>query len=174
MRFERGTREMEVFQGTEQKDSRGLVGKRIKNYRIDRFLGQNSLTGVYKATELPLERTVALKVMHPNLASQDALKQRFLQEARMLSRLDHPNIVHVLSYDNVDNELFMVMELITGASLRQYINRLKGQNKQIDLAEVVGLAVQLADGTPSAATAPAAPSLRNARRSIVCVMAASP
>ncbi len=146
MKFERGTREIEMLQGTGLKDSRGLVGKRIKNYRIDRFLGQNSMTGVYKATELPLERTVALKIMHPNLASEDALKQRFLQEARMLSRLDHPNIVHVLSYDNVDNELFMVMELITGSSLRQYINRLKEQNKQIDLSEVVSLTVQLADG----------------------------
>jgi len=146
MKFERGTRELEVFQRTDQKDSRGLVGKRIKNYRIDRFIGQNSMTGVYKATELPLERAVALKIMHPNLAQQDVLKQRFLQEARMLSRLDHPNIVHVLSYDNVDNELFMVMELITGNSLRQYINRLKEQNKQIDLSEVVSLTVQLADG----------------------------
>ncbi|MEP6984596.1 MAG: FHA domain-containing protein, partial [Chloroflexota bacterium] len=146
MKFERGTRELDVFQGAERKDSRGLVGKRIKNYRIDRFIGQNSMTGVYKATELPLERPVALKIMHPNLASQDTLKQRFLQEARMLSRLDHPNIVHVLSYDNVDNELFMVMELITGNSLRQYVNRLKEQNKQIDLSEVISLTVQLADG----------------------------
>ncbi len=146
MKFERGTRELDVFQGPEGKDTRGLVGKRIKNYRIDRFIGQNSMTSVYKATELPLERPVALKVMHPNLASQDALKQRFLQEARMLSRLDHPNIVRVLSYDNVDNELFMVMELITGNSLRQYVNRLKEQNKQIDLSEVVSLTVQLADG----------------------------
>ncbi|MCA0457950.1 MAG: protein kinase [Chloroflexi bacterium] len=146
MKFERGSRELDVFQGPEQKDSRGLVGKRIKNYRIDRFIGQNSMTGVYKATELPLERAVALKVMHPNLASQDALKQRFLQESRMLSRLDHPNIVHVLSYDNVDNELFMVMELITGISLRQYMNRLREQNKQVDLSEVVSLTVQLADG----------------------------
>jgi len=146
MKFERGSREFDIFPSADVKDSRGLVGKRIKNYRIDRFIGQNNMTGVYKATELPLERPVALKIMHPNLASQDALKQRFLQEARMLSRLDHPNIVHVLSYDNVDNELFMVMELITGNSLRLYANRLKEQNKQLDLAEIINLTVQIADG----------------------------
>jgi len=147
MKFERGNRAFDPFAAASaQKDSRGLVGKRIKNYRIDRFIGQGQMSSVYKATELPLDRPVALKIVHPNLATEEALKQRFLQEARMLSRLDHPNIVRVLSYDNVDNELFMVMELITGSSLRAYLRQMQGEGRQTPLNEVVSMIAQMADG----------------------------
>ena len=104
------------------------------------------MSSVYKATELPLDRPVALKIVHPNLAAEEALKQRFLQEARMLSRLDHPNIVRVLSYDNVDNELFMVMELITGSSLRAYLNQTYADGKQVSLTDIVSMIGQMADG----------------------------
>ena len=146
LKFERGNHLLNAINADVGKDSRRLVGKRIKNFRIDRFLGQNDLAAVYKATELPLDREVALKIMHPNLAAEETYKQRFLQDARVLSRLEHPNIVRVLSYDSVDNELFMVMELITGNSLRAYINQLKGANKQMSLSEAVYLMIQIAEG----------------------------
>ncbi len=145
--FQRGS---EVFAdgdlGAVAGDPRRLVGSRIKNFRLDRFLGQNSLTSVYKATELPLDRVVALKIMHPNLAAEEPRKQRFLQEARMLSRLDHPNVVRVLSYDNVDNELFMVMEFVAGISIRKYIRDFASQGRLAPVSEVLSILTQLADG----------------------------
>ncbi|MCU0474882.1 MAG: protein kinase [Anaerolineae bacterium] len=144
--FQRGSEVFEAGDLAAARDPRNLVGSRIKNFRIDRFVGQNSLTGVYKATELPLDRVVALKIMHPNLASEEPRKQRFLQEARMLSRLEHPNIVRVLSYDNVNNELFMVMEFIAGVSIRKYLRDLGQQGRLPALDEALSIVVQIADG----------------------------
>ena len=50
-------------------------------------------------------------------------QQRFLQEARAIDRLDHPNIVHVLNVSYIEGELCIVMELVTGGSLRDYMKR---------------------------------------------------
>jgi serine/threonine protein kinase len=146
MKFEQGNRGYSPFAVGSLDDSRGLIGLTIKDFSIDRFLGQNSITAVYKATELSLNRPVALKIMHPNLAAQPAMKQRFLQEARAASRLDHPNIVRVLSYDDIENELFMVMELILGGSLRVYLNQLKEQSRHVDFAEAIDMSIQMSDG----------------------------
>lgn len=146
VKFEQGNRIFDPLSIGSERDQRHLVGTRIKNYRIDRFVGQNNLAAVYKATELPLDRVVALKIMHPNLAADDARKQRFLQEARMLSRLDHPNIVRVLSYDNVDNELFMVQEFVAGNSMRRYIVETRQSGKQISVRDAVQMVMQIADG----------------------------
>lgn len=146
VKFEHGNRIVDPLSIGTDRDQRHLVGTRIKNYRIDRFIGQNNIAAVYKATELPLDRVVGMKIMHPNLAAEEARKQRFLQESRMLSRLDHPNIVRVLSYDNVDNELFMVMEFITGPSLRKNINEMKSGNRQFPIKDALNLIIQIADG----------------------------
>ncbi len=146
VKFEAGNRILEPISIGGGNDSRRLVGKRIKNFRIDRFIGQNDMSSVYKATELPLNREVALNIMHPNLAAEEIYKQRFLQDARMLSRLEHPNVVRIFSYDNVDNELFMVVELVQGNTIRAYLNQLKASNKQMSVSEAASLMIQLAEG----------------------------
>ncbi|GAB1420215.1 hypothetical protein MASR2M15_03040 [Anaerolineales bacterium] len=127
-------------------DKRGLVGRSLAEYRIDRFIGDNPLASVYKASDLQLNREVALRILSPQWAMESAMRQRFLEEARILSRLDHPNIVRVYSYNNVENELFMVMELITGGSLRDFLRGIYSQNYQLDLDIALGLVIQLANG----------------------------
>lgn len=146
VKFQRGNEVFDAGSLTAASDPRGLVGARIKNFRIDRYIGQNDLTTVYKATELPLDRVVAVKIMHPNLAAEEPRKQRFLQEARMLSKLDHPNIVRVLSYDNVNNELFMVMEFVPGSSIRKYIRDMAHQARLAPIGECLSIVGQIADG----------------------------
>ncbi len=146
VKFQRGNEIFDAGSLNVASDPRNLVGSRIKNFRIDRYIGQNNLTSVYKATELPLDRVVALKVMHPNLAAEEPRKQRFLQESRMLSRLDHPNIVRVLSYDNVNNELFMVMEFVPGSSIRKYIGDMAKDGRLAPLGECLSILIQIADG----------------------------
>jgi serine/threonine protein kinase len=146
MSFEQGTRMFDPLIGGMLEDTRALVGTIIKNYRIDRYLGQGSLASVYKATETPLDRPVALKIMHPHLVIQPVMKQRFLQEARTASRLDHPNVVRVLSFDDIDNEVFMVMELIPGGSLRVFLNKLHDVGKRVELEQVVDMSIQMANG----------------------------
>ncbi|MFN8529062.1 MAG: protein kinase [Anaerolineae bacterium] len=124
---------------------RGLVGKTFQYYRMDRFLGQGGMASVYAATDLRLQRPVAIKVMHPQYASQDLFRQRFMQEARAIAALDHSNIVRVLSFDTVEGELFIVMELITGGSLREFIKTAQQNNRFIELDQVLDLTIQMAD-----------------------------
>ncbi len=124
---------------------KGMIGKIIENYRIELVLGQGGMAAVYKATDIKLQRPVAIKIMHPHLASQTSFQQRFLQEARAAASLDHDNIVKVLSFNNIEGELFLVMELITGGNLRQYIKRLNEGAQFIDYPEAIEVTRQLAE-----------------------------
>lgn len=143
LKFEKGVKLIDP--GTLQ-DNRGLIGKTVGNYRIDRYIGQSAISAVYKATDLQLNRDVSLRILDPQLAIDNSQRQRFLEEARILSRLDHPNIVKVMSYNRADNEVFMVMELITGGSLRAVINGYIDRGAQMELRDAVDLVIQLANG----------------------------
>jgi serine/threonine-protein kinase len=123
----------------------GLVGKTIAHFRIDRLLGQGGMGSVYQATDVNLERQVALKVMHPHLSAQEPFQKRFLQEARAAASLDHPGLVRVLSFDLVDGQLILVMEFVTGGSLRDYLNRLAEEGKTVEMPEAISYSRQIAD-----------------------------
>ncbi len=123
----------------------GMIGRTIEHYRIDLMLGQGGMAGVYRATDLRLQRQVAIKIMHPHLAAHSSFQQRFLQEARASARLDHPNIIRVLTFNNLSGDLFLVMELITGGSMRQYVKRLSEEARFIDYPEAIEVVRQLAE-----------------------------
>lgn len=146
VKFERGSGGLDAFDdGQYLQDSYDRIGKTIKTYRIDRFIGEGPVAAVYKATDLELERSVALRILHPNLASEETIRRRFAQIARSLARLDHPGVVQILSFDTFDNETFMVMELVEGGSLRSYLDRLKQQNRNMELEEAVNMGIKMAD-----------------------------
>ncbi len=123
----------------------GLVGRTIDHYRIEKLLGQGGMGSVFQAADLHLQRPVALKVMHAHLAARQEFQQRFLQEARAAAKLDHPSIVRVHTFGLEQGLLFMVMELITGGSLRGYLQHLYTQQKYIELPEAVELTRQVAE-----------------------------
>lgn len=123
----------------------GLVGKTIAQFRIDRVLGQGGMGAVYQATDINLERPVALKVMHPHLSVQEPFQKRFLQEARAAASLDHSGIVRVLSFDLVDGQLILVMEFVTGGSLRDHLNKLAEEAGTMELADAISYIRQIAD-----------------------------
>ncbi len=143
MKFEAGVKLIDP--GTLQ-DDRGLIGKTVGTYQVDRFIGKSHISSVYKATDLQLGRDVSLKVLDPLLAQDSGQRQRFLEEARILSRLDHPNVVKVMSYNRADNEVFMVQELITGGTLRGVLQGYVANDSQMDLRDAVDLVVQMANG----------------------------
>lgn len=120
-----------------------LSGQTLDHYQIERLLGQGGMGAVYQAMDTRLERQVALKIMHANLAAQPEFQSRFLTEARASARLDHPNIVRVLSFDLIGGQLFLVMELVRGGSLRHYMKRLYAEKKYLQLAETLELMRQL-------------------------------
>ena len=92
-------------------------------YRLERELGRGGMGVVFLATDTTLDRRVAIKAVHPELAAHQSIARRFLAEARTIARLRHPNIVAVHAAGNADGLLYYVMDEVEGESLRQRLTR---------------------------------------------------
>jgi serine/threonine protein kinase len=103
-------------------------------------LGRGAMGIVYRARDTVLEREVALKELPPELKADEALCQRFRQEARVLARLTHPNIVQVYDLVESDDRMWMAMELVQGCSLAELLE----QRGALPVDEVVELGVAMA------------------------------
>src|SRR4051812_27184973 len=88
-------------------------------YSIERLLGEGGMGAVYLAREVELDRIVALKVIRPDLAADDAFRARLKDEARIAAGLSHPNVVSIHRLDEVDGNLVLVMGYVDGVTLRQ-------------------------------------------------------
>ncbi len=102
-----------------------MIGKTISHYKIQSKIGEGGMGVVYKAEDVKLGRTVAIKFLPPHLASAAENKSRFLQEAKAAAALNHPNILGIYEIDEQDDSLFIVMELIEGETLKSYISNIK-------------------------------------------------
>ncbi|MEY3089129.1 MAG: hypothetical protein RLZZ208_397, partial [Actinomycetota bacterium] len=102
-----------------------LTGELIDGrYKLNRIVAAGGMATIYAALDLRLDRQVAVKIMHPHLAQDEKFVERFIREAKAAASLSHPNIVAVL--DQGWNQggtpcVFIVMELIEGATLRDYL-----------------------------------------------------
>ena len=105
-------------------------------YSLQRELGRGGMGIVYLAQDVALERPVALKLLQPQLASQPALKQRFLNEARTAAKLSHPNIIPIFTVDEVEGFVFFVMAFVDGETLGQRI-RSRGLLPPSELAKIL-------------------------------------
>lgn len=93
--------------------------RRIGGYRLLEVLGQGGMATVYLAQEETLHRPVAIKLLHPHLCVDAAIRARFRREAEITAALDHPNIVPILTVGEQDGALFIVMKLLEGRSLAE-------------------------------------------------------
>jgi serine/threonine-protein kinase len=94
-----------------------------ERYQLDQELGQGGMALVYQATDLMLERTIAVKVLKEDFSKSKAFQERFKQEARAAANLTHPNIVTVHDFGLDQDQLFIVMEYVPGIDLKQIIKR---------------------------------------------------
>src|SRR5690242_14701063 len=100
-----------------------LIGQTIGHYRIESQLGKGGMGSVYRAYHDSLDRQVAIKFMAASLAGDNDFVQRFLREARLMAKLDHPNIVRVYDCGEWEGSPYLVMELLEGETLRERIER---------------------------------------------------
>ena len=99
-----------------------LTGQSIGRYHILEQLGEGGMATVYKAYDTRLERNVAFKVLRTDLFGQAILDQvlkRFEREAKSLAKLSHPNIVNILDYGEYEGNPYLVMEFLTGGTLKE-------------------------------------------------------
>ena len=98
-----------------------MIGKTILHYKILKELGRGGMGVVYEAEDTKLERTVAIKFLPRQIAAQDEEQERFKIEAKAAAALNHPNIAHIYAIEEVDDEMFIVMEYIEGQELRDIV-----------------------------------------------------
>jgi len=99
------------------------IGSTLAGYRIDSLIARGGMGVVYRATQLALDRPVALKVIAGELAGDEKFRRRFLGESRLAARLEHPAVVPVYDAREEDGELIVAMRLIEGGDLRKLIDR---------------------------------------------------
>ncbi|HUT18190.1 MAG TPA: protein kinase, partial [Anaerolineae bacterium] len=92
-----------------------LIGKTLdETYRIEQLLGKGGMGSVYRARDINLNREVAIKMMHAHFTGDPSFRARFLQEARAIANLDHPDIVQVYAFGQDLGQLYIVMDFIRG------------------------------------------------------------
>ena len=100
-----------------------LIGSVIaERYRIDKFVAQGGMATVYLAEDLRLDRKVAVKIIHPHLATNSSFRDKFIREAKMAARLSHPNLVNVFDQGTDGSTAYLVMEYVEGITLRNALD----------------------------------------------------
>ena len=99
------------------------AGSTFAGYRLDAMAGRGGMGIVYKATELALGRTVALKLIAPDLAHEPSYRERFERELRAVASLDHPNVIPVYHAGEEDGQLYVAMRWVEGTDLHALIAR---------------------------------------------------
>ena len=90
------------------------VGSQVAGYRLDEQIGRGGMAVVYRAHDPRLDRHVALKILAPGLAQDDAFRQRFIRESRAAAAVDHPNIIPVFEAGEAGGVLFIAMRFVQG------------------------------------------------------------
>src|SRR6516162_5638228 len=97
------------------------LGQHFPQLEMLALLGQGGMGAVYKARQTKLDRLVAVKILPPEVARDPAFAERFMREARSLARLNHPHIVTVHDFGDVDGIYYFTMEYVDGQNLRVHM-----------------------------------------------------
>jgi len=122
-----------------------MIGKTILHYKILEKLGEGGMGVVYKAEDTKLERTVAIKFLPRQIAGNSEEGERFKIEAKAAAALNHPNIATIHAIEEVDGELFIVMEYIEGRELKSVMD-----DGQLSIEDAIDYGTQIAEGLQAA------------------------
>jgi len=120
------------------------TGRTLSKVRIDKLVGRGGMAEVYLGLHTTLNRPVAVKILQEHYSEDSQLMKRFLDEAQSVAALRHPNIVQVFDFDIVDGRPYIVMELLEGMSLAEYLSALYRMGHILPLDTVNRLNVALA------------------------------
>ena len=112
-------------------------------YRIESVIGRGGMGVVYRATDLSLERPVALKLVAPELAEDEHFRRRFLKEPKLAAALDHPNVVPIYEAGERDGQLYLAMRFVEGNDMRTLLRADGGLAIERALAILVQVASAL-------------------------------
>ena len=115
------------------------AGTKLGRYEIRSKIAAGGMGEVYLAYDGRLERTVALKILPAEVASDQNRMRRFAQEARAASALNHPNVAHIYEIEEIDGYHFIAMEYVEGRTLRQHM-----AHRQMELPETLEIGMQVA------------------------------
>jgi serine/threonine-protein kinase len=118
-----------------------LVGQQIPGYQLLEKLGQGSMGIVFKARQLSMNRLVAIKVLHPRLATNPKDLERFLREAHLAAKLSHQHIIQAIDAGSTGKVHFFVMEYVEGTTLDQQLK----DGKIFKEAEALRIILQIAE-----------------------------
>jgi serine/threonine protein kinase len=122
-----------------------MIGLTILHYKIIEKLGEGGMGVVYLAEDTKLDRKVAIKFLPQQISSNSEERERFKIEAKAAASLNHPNIATIHAIEEVNNQMFLVMEYIDGIELKEKIS-----NGNIEADEVIRIASQIAEGLSAA------------------------
>ena len=118
-----------------------MIGKTLGPYQILAELGRGGMGEVYKAKDSRLGRDVAIKVLPTSFAADPDRRARFEREAQAVAALSHPNVIAIFDTGVFDDQLYVVMELLTGQTLRERLSA-----GPIPVRKAVDTAIQIARG----------------------------
>jgi hypothetical protein len=130
-----------------------VAGSMIGRWEVIKRIGSGGMADVYLARargEAGFEKLVAVKVMHPHLARNDRAVEHFLDEARLASRIDHPNVVQIHDLGKVGNDYIIVMEYVDGVDLEKLLASARAAQRPVPVEVALGILGRVCDGLNAA------------------------
>ncbi len=119
-----------------------MIDKIIGNFKITDFLEEGGMGKVYLARQLTIDREVAIKILDPSLSKNPQFKERFINEANALAKLNHTNIVSIYDFVEYEGNYCIIMEYVKGTTLDKIIEN----NHNVDISLSINIINQLLDG----------------------------
>jgi serine/threonine protein kinase len=124
------------------------IGTTFAGYRIEGVIGRGGMGVVYRATDVELDRTVALKLLAPELANDESFRRRFVSESKIAASLDHPHVIPIYRAGESDGTLFLAMRHVPGHDLRERLAE-TGRIEPALAAKLVGQVASALDAAHS-------------------------